>query len=481
MPTPINRRWLALAVVLAAECMDLLDATVVNVAAPAIHRNLHTSATGLQWIVGGYSLAIAVGLITGGRLGDLFGRRRMFLIGAVGFTLSSLLCGLAPSTDALVAFRLTQGLAAAVLLPQGLGVIREVFPPDEIGKAFGVFGPVIGLAAVLGPILGGALVDWNLAGTSWRLVFLVNLPLGLAAVGGAWWLLPRTAPTHRTSRLDMVAAVLSGAACFLLVYPLIQGREVGWPWWTFLMMASSVVLFVAFGTQQRRRSRRGRDPLVLPSVFAHRGFTAGLVVLLLFFAGMGGVLLTMSVFLQTGEGFSPIHAGVVFIPMSLGMAVGAGLSGGFLGKRYGRIVIQAGAGLTLLGWLLIIWAIHRGGVVGTLDLLPGLAAAGLGMGLTVAPLFDVILASVTDEETGSASGLLNALQQLSGSLGVAVLGTVFFAAVGSVGFGAALQRTLWIQAASLVLLLAASPLLPRWARDTDAPGVGLDTVALAST
>lgn len=469
MTTVYRRRWWVLAVILAGECMDLLDATVVNVAAPAIHADLHTSATGLQWIVGGYSLAVAVGLMIGGRLGDLFGRRSMFLLGSAGFTLASLACALAPTTGALISFRLVQGLAAAVMLPQGLGLIREVFPAQELPKAFGIFGPVIGLAAVLGPILGGALVDWGLAGSGWRLVFFVNLPVGALAVAGSWWLLPRTSGTHR-ARLDTAGAVLSGAACLALVYPLIQGREYGWPWWAFALVALSVLLFAAFAAQQRGRVRRSRDPLVLPSIFTHRGYSAGLLVMLLFFAGMGALLLTMSVYLQLGDGFSPIHTGVVFIPMSLGMAVGAGVSGAVLGRKLGRVAIQLGVAVTLAGWLLLIWTVHRHAAAGGLDLLPGLAAAGLGMGLVVAPLFDVLLAAVTDEETGSASGVLNALQQLSGSLGVAVLGTVFFSALAAgVGYGDALLRTLWIQAGSMVVLLAVSPLLPRWARAEDAP------------
>lgn len=475
--SPYPLRWWALAVVLVAECMDLLDATVVNVAAPVIHRDLNTTSTGLQWIVGGYAFAIAIGLMTGGRLGDLFGRRRMFLLGAVGFTTASVLCGIAPSTGALIAFRLLQGLAASVMLPQGLGVIREVFPDDEMPKAFGIFGPVIGLAAVLGPIVGGALVNWNLAGTGWRLIFLVNVPLGIAAVAGSLWLLPKTPATH-DANLDVTGAALSAAACLALVYPLIQGREYGWPWWTYALIAGSLALFVAFGWQQRRRTATSKDPLVLSSVFAHRGFSAGLLVMMLFFAGMGGVLLTLSVYLQTGNHYSPIHTGLVFIPMSLGMAIGAGASGAVLGKKLGRIAIQLGAALTIVGWLLIVMVV-RGGASG-LDFLPGLACVGLGMGLAVAPLFDVVLAAVTDRETGSASGVLNALQQLASALGVAVLGTIFFDAASS-GLNHALELTTWVEVGSLVTLLVVSPLLPRWARETDAPSPAAELVGAATS
>jgi MFS family permease len=184
-PAGHPKRWLILAIVLAAECMDLLDGMIVNVAAPAISRDLHASSTGLQWLVGGYALTFAIGLITGARLGDIFGRRRLFLLGVTGFTASSVLCGLAPTTGTLIAARLVQGLFAAILIPQGFGIIRQVFPADETGKAFGLFGPVIGLSAVLGPVLGGALVDLDVLGTGWRTIFLINVPLGVAALVGA--------------------------------------------------------------------------------------------------------------------------------------------------------------------------------------------------------------------------------------------------------------------------------------------------------
>lgn len=469
--SPYERRWLILFVILAAECMDLLDSTIVNVAAPAIHHDLRTSSTGLQWIVGGYALAISVGLLTGGRLGDIFGRRQMFIAGAAGFTVSSVLCGLAPNTGTLIAFRLLQGALGAMMLPQGFGVIREVFG-DEATQAFAVFGPVIGSAAVFGPIVGGALVDWNLGGSGWRLVFFVNAPIGIAAVTGAILLLPRTKPV-RNEQLDLAGAFLSCGASLCLVYPLIQGRELGWPAWTYVMIGASIALYLGFGLQQRARRRANADPLVLPSIFGHRGYSAGLLVLLVFFSGMGGLMLTASVFFQLGQGFSPIHAGLSFMPMSAGMAVGAGLSGGLLGPRFGRLVIQAGGIVTIAGWLLVIQQVHGTGKVSSIDLIPGLALAGLGMGLVVAPLFDVVLASVTDEETGSASGLLNAGQQLAGAIGVAVLGTIFFSALGHVGFHAAFDRTLWVEVGSLAVMVVLSALLPRHAREPGAEAVGV--------
>jgi EmrB/QacA subfamily drug resistance transporter len=468
------RRWLILFVILAAECMDLLDGTVVNVAAPTIHRDLGTSTTALQWIIGGYPLAIAVGLITGGRLGDLYGRRRLFLAGSAGFTAASVLCGLAPTTGVLIGARLLQGVFGALMLPQGLGLLREVFPREELAKAFGVFGPVMGSAALLGPIVAGGLIGLDLFGSGWRMVFLVNLPLGIAAFIGAARLVPESRDPH-AARLDLGGVGLVSAGAILVVYPLIQGRALGWPVWTYASIAGGLAVFGLFARHLVGRVRRGVDPLVTPGVFVHRGYSGGLLVMTLFLGGMVGSLLALTLFLQIGEHFSAMHAGLTFIPFSLGTAIGAPLSGGFLGPRYGRIVIQAGGALSAAGYGLVIVAIHGAGHVGTWDLVPGFLVVGLGMGLFIAPIFDTILAAVTDREIGSASGVLNAVQQLSGAVGVAVLGTVFFTAAAHGDLNASLERTLWWQIGLLAAMLLASPLLPRRARPPESAalaGVG---------
>jgi EmrB/QacA subfamily drug resistance transporter len=459
-----RNRWLILAVVLAAECMDLIDSTVVNVAAPQIAHQFHASTTSLQWIVGGYPLAIAVGLITGGRLGDLAGRKKMFILGAIGFVAASVLCGLAPDTGVLISARLVQGGFAALMLPQGFGILREVFPPAEQQGAFAIFGPVIGFSAVLGPIIGGSLIDWNLFGSGWRLVFLVNAPLGIAAIIGATRLLPASRPDHET-KLDLVGTVLVSGFAVLLVYPLIQGRVYGWPWWTFAMMAAAIGFLSVFTVQQRRRDRAGIAPLVTPSVFSHRGYSGGMVFALLFFSGLGGTLLCATLFLQVGQHFTPIHAAVCTVPLSVGLVIGAALSGGSLGPKYGRIVLQAGVVVGAAGWILLVFALRGHSRIGFVDLMPGLLVAGVGFGLIVAPMFDIILASVTDEETGSASGVLNAGQQLASSIGVAVLGTIFFDSVAGGDFHKGLRYTLLVQVGMMAGLLLLSPLLPRFARE----------------
>jgi EmrB/QacA subfamily drug resistance transporter len=456
------RKWAILAIVLCVECMDLLDATIVNVAMPHIRADLGASASALQWIAGGYALALSVGLVTGGRLGDIAGHRRTFLLGTLGFVIASLLCALAPGTGLLIAARLLQGLACAIVLPQGFGIIRSTFAAEDQQQAFAVFGPVIGLSAVLGPIVGGLLVDANVAGQDWRTVFLVNVPIGVVALIGAYRLLPESRETDPPT-LDLVGTVLIGLVAGLLVYPLIQGREAGWPWWTWAMFAAAAVLLVSFAQWVRTKQE---DPLVTPSLFAKQQYDAGLGIMFLFFGGLSGVMLVLTLYMQLGQRFSAIHAGLSFAPWSLAMAVGAGLSGGVLGPRYGRTVLQAGAVLCAAGNLLLIWSVHTHPLTTSTAWFAGpLVVYGLGMGLFVAPAFDIVLASVSDEETGSASGVLNANQQLAAAVGVAVMGTIFFGALTGRGFVVALERVLWVQLAVIAAIVVVSPLLPRRARE----------------
>jgi EmrB/QacA subfamily drug resistance transporter len=456
---PDPKRWLILFVLLAAECMDLLDGTVVNVAAPTIHHDLHASAASLQWIIGAYPMALAVGLLTGGRLGDLFGRRRMFLLGAAGFTIASALCGVAPSTGTLIAARIVQGLAGALMLPQGLGVLREVFPGQEFAKAFGLFGPVMGCAAMIGPILGGGIVSLDLWGTGWRGVFLINLPLGALAVAGAARLLPRSSVRH-ARELDVTGVAIAGVAAIAIVYPLVQGRVLGWPGWCYAMIAGGVALLGVFGVHLRRRVAAGRDPLVQPSIFGHRGYSAGALVLMLYFGGMVGAMLAITLYLQLGEGFSAIHAGLTLVPFPLGTGLTAPLAATLLARRPGRTLIQIGTVVSIAGYAATaILAAHVSHLT-TWDLAGPLLVVGMGMGLFVVPAFGTIIGAVTDAEAGSASGTLNALQQLSSGIGVAVLGTIFFSVLGHDGFSEALRHTLWWQVAGLGALLLISPLLP---------------------
>ncbi|MER6378845.1 MFS transporter [Streptomyces sp. NPDC001250] len=427
-PAPYRWRWAALFVILAAEVMDLLDAVVTNIAGPSMRADLGGGASTLQWLAAAYTLSMAVGLVTGGRLGDIHGRRRMFLVGAAGFTLGSLLCALSVSPEMLIGARVVQGLFGAVMLPQGLGMIKEMFPPEESQKAFGMFGPVMGLSAVCGPILAGWLVDADYFGTGWRMIFLINLPLGAAAFLGALRFLPRGRSGPRP-RLDIPGMFLVSLAALLIIFPLVQGREYDWPVWTFVMMGASVIVFAVFGRYESRRSGAGRDPLVVPSLFRKRGFSGGMTLGLVFFSTMQGFMLVFNLYTQIGLGYSPLKAGLVMVPWSGGMIVGFGIAQGV--ARFGRAVLQAGALVMAVGvfgvWLTLD---QVGSGVGPWQLVPSLLVTGIGMGLLMAPFFDIVLASVESHETGSASGTMTAVQQLGGAFGVALLGTVFFGLLG---------------------------------------------------
>jgi EmrB/QacA subfamily drug resistance transporter len=469
-PPPYRLRWLALTAVLIAEIMDLLDATIVGVAAPSIRADLGGDSTMIQWIAAGYTLAFAVGLITGGRLGDLYGRRRMFLLGLCGFIVTSALCGLATSPEMLIVARVAQGLFGAVLIPQGFGIIKSAFPPRELGTAFGSFGPAMGLSAVGGPILAGALIAWNLGDAGWRTVFLINVPIGLACLALAAKVLPESRDEDGPQP-DPVGALLVSAGLVMLVFPLVQGRELGWPAWTFWLLAASVPVLALFGVHQVRRSRSGRSPLVEPALFGSRAFTGGLVVGLFFFGSLVGFSLTVGLHLQLALGFTPLQAGMAQAPWALGMALGAALSGAVLGRRFGRPVIQVGSVVVALGLggLLVTLTLAGDAVTGW-QLAPSMLVCGFGSGLLVAPFFDIVMAGISLPMVGSASGVLNANQQLGGAAGVAVLGTVYFQLFEAGDSPGAVQAVLWTTIGLALAAGAVASVLPRHARPEDAAG-----------
>jgi EmrB/QacA subfamily drug resistance transporter len=432
---PYRWRWAALFVILGMEIMDLLDALVTTVAAPTIRGDLGGSASLIQWLGAGYTLAMAVGLLTGGRLGDIYGRKRMFIIGTAGFTVASLLCAVAQSPEMLISARVLQGLLGALVLPQGLGMIKEMFPPKEMAAAFGAFGPIMGLSAVGGPILAGYLVDADLLGYGWRSIFAINLPIGVLTVAFAVKYLPNTVP-HRAP-LDVVGAILGAAGAALIVYPLVQGRELGWPFWTYLMMAGSVVVFALFGWHENRTVARGKQPLIEPSLFRKQAFSGGMFVGLAVFSAMIGFSLVFTLYQQVGLGWSPLKSALAGTPMAVGMVLGFIAAGAGLAEKYGRLMIHIGLGGMIAGIGVLMFTIWAAGTnVTPWGLIPSLSLVGLGMGLAMAPMFDIILAGVEPKETGSAGGTLTAVQQLGGSLGIAILGTVFFSAVG----GAVVER-----------------------------------------
>ncbi|MER5783183.1 MFS transporter [Streptomyces mobaraensis] len=427
------RRWAALAVVLVASFMDAVDVTVVNMALPRIESGVGASASQLQWITGGYALAFALGLITGGRLGDLFGRRRIFLLGVAGFTLTSLVCGVSGSPELLLGGRVAQGAMAALMVPQVLSIIHVTFSERERGKVFGVYGAVMALGTVMGPLIGALIVEGDVLGWGWRPIFLVNIPLGIAGlVAGA--LVIGESRAERAARLDVVGVVLAAAGLLALVLPLTQGRELGWPAWTYASMGASVPLLASFVAWERRLTRRGGSPLVVLSLFSRRSFAGGQGVQLMFGLASGVFFLSWTLYLQLGLGWSPLRAGLSGLPLSAAMMAGAGLSTQVLVPRFGRVVLQAGAVLATASMLLFLyWASHYGADIAQWRAIVPLVPMGLGMGLIIAPLTDLILSEVPHEHAGSASGLTNTTVQLGQAVGVALSSVVFFDRLGAGG------------------------------------------------
>ncbi|MEV0034939.1 MFS transporter [Streptomyces sp. NPDC050804] len=475
--TADRRRWLALAVVMTAAFMDLVDVTIVNIAIPSMERDLGASFGAIQWVTAGYALAFAAGLITGGRLGDIYGRKRLFLIGITGFTVASALCGFAANPEMLVGSRLLQGAMAALMVPQVLAIIHVTFPAHERGKVFGMFGAIVGLGAVSGPLLGALLTQWNLLGLEWRPIFLINLPVGIAGVVlGRRFITESRAP--KALRLDLVGVVLVTAALLMLIYPLTRGRELGWPLWGHLCMAGSLVVLTGFVAYERRKTRKDGSPLVELSLFRVKSFAAGIAVQLTFGVALGIFFLVWTLYMQIGLGWSPLRAGLTGVPFSIAVSVAAGLSVQKLVPRFGRKVLQTGALTMVAGLLLYIWEAGRYGLeIHSWQMALPLVVMGLGMGLIVAPLTDAVLSGVPREHSGSASGLINTTQQMGNALGLGLVSVVFFGvvddrlatggaeaagAVGATGaaFADGFQHALWWVVAVLALIFAVMFALP---------------------
>ncbi|MFF4230927.1 MFS transporter [Streptomyces sp. NPDC001820] len=463
-----RRRWIALAIVMTAAFMDLVDVTIVNIAIPSIERDLGTSFGAIQWITAGYALAFAAGLITGGRLGDIYGRKRLFLIGITGFTLASALCGFAANEEMLVASRLLQGATAAMMVPQVLAIIHVTFPAHERGKVFGMFGAIIGLGAVSGPLLGALLTQWNLFGLQWRPIFLINLPVGIAGlILGRKYITESRAP--KALKLDLVGVALVTLGLLMLIYPLTRGRELGWPLWGHLCMAGSLLVFAAFVAYEKYKTRKDSSPLVELSLFKVKSFAAGIAVQLTFGIVCGIFFLVWTLYMQIGLGWSPLRAGLTGVPFSIAVSAAAGMSVQKLVPRFGRKVLQAGAVTMATGLLLYIWEAGRYGMgIQSWQMALPLVVMGVGMGLIVAPLTDAVLSEVPREHSGSASGLINTTMQMGNALGLGLVSVVFFGSIddriapSAVGkaFGEAFQNSLWWVVAVLVVIFVVMFALP---------------------
>ncbi len=420
--------WAALAVMVTAAFMDLLDGTIMQVALPSIQRNLQVSDAGLQWAAASYTLAFALMLITAARLGDIAGRRRVFLAGLAGFVAASALVAAAADQGMLIGCRAVQGAAAALMVPQVLTFIQSEFDPEARPKAFALYGMVLALAGASGPLVGGLLIQANLAGWGWRTIFVVNVPIGLAALVAGARLIPQSRP-GRPARLDLAGLGLVTVALLAVFYPLIEGRQAGWPPWAFISLGAAVPTLAAFCLLEFRKARNGRAPLVSPRLFTSRQTGIGLLIAMLFF-GATSFFFALTLFLQFGLGYSALRTGLAFLPFSLGIVVGSG-GAGPLGQKYGQYAITAGTVLMTLTILSMIAVIHAAGsALAGWQLAPSLATAGLAFGVVSGTLADVVLARVPRDQASAASGVVSTVIQLGSVTAIAVVGVIFFSLLG---------------------------------------------------
>jgi EmrB/QacA subfamily drug resistance transporter len=455
----LSHQWAALAVVLTGTFMVVLDFFIVNVAMPAMQSDLHAGTGAIEWVVAGYGLTFATFLITAGRLGDQLGRRRMFSAGLALFTVASAACGLAPSPAVLVVARLVQGLAAALLSPQVLSIIGVVYNGPDRVRAISIYGIVLGLAAVGGQLIGGVLVQADIAGLGWRSCFLINVPIGLVGLAIA----ARAVPESRVegaNRLDLVGTALVTLGLVDIVLPLVEGRQHGWPAWTWLCLGAAPITLGLFAAHQRRLSRRGGAPLLDPALFRERAFRAGLVTQLVFFASMASYFLVLALYLQQGRGLDALQAGLVFTILAAAYLVASAYAPG-LTPRLGRRLPAIGGLVLAVGHGLLALSVADIGVGGSVALLvPGMLLEGAGMGLVITPLTSTVLGSLRPENAGAAAGALSTMQQVGNALGVSVTGVIFFGALDG-GFGHAFEVSL-IQLSLLgAAVTALTWLLPR--------------------
>jgi MFS family permease len=414
-PVPA-RRWWALASVAAAQFLAVVDAFIVNVAIPSIRADLHADAAEIQAVIAVYQIAYAALVITGGRLGDIAGRKRVYITGVLGFTLASLWCGLSGSAAMLIVARAAQGGAAALMVPQVLATIHVLFPDAARARAFTLFAVAIGLGAAVGFMLGGWLVTLDLAGLGWRSIFCVNVPIGVGIALAATWLMPAM-PRNAATRLDLRGAMVLFIGLLGLLVPLMFGRELDWPWWTWVAMADAVLVLAGFVRLQRWVERRGGMPLIDLALFEDRIFVSGIGATFCFFLGNLSFYFVLTLYMQNGLGLAPYDAALTVLPLSFAFVAGSRLSGGRLVEG---CVVQ-GCGLAATALLV--------GTVAQPGMLP-LAVFGYGQGMVLAPLFSAVLAQVRHAHAGSGAGMLTTTQQVANGAGVVLVGAVYFAMPG---------------------------------------------------
>lgn len=465
-----RQKTVAFVTVLIALVLEVADSTIVNTALPEIRRVLDASPAAMQWTVAGYLLVLGSLLLLGGRLGDAFGYRRMFLIGVGAFVATSMLCGLAQTPEQLVIARLLQGAAGAMMGPQVMAIVQVLFTPLERVARLAWFGVIGGLAAILGPILGGLLIEANLFGLGWRLIFLINLPIGLFAL----WLGIRTIPHTRGAhglRIDVPGAALFAIGFAGVLLALIDGSEHGWPMWTLVSGLAGLAAIHAGWHRARARRRKDLPAMIEPMLFQLRTFRWGLLAILAFASAATGFLLVLAISLQQGLGKSPLQTALIHVPFSLGVMAGISLIGKRYLPRFGRWLLIGGTGVLASGGALSLTLVASGDG-GSPLLLSLLFVAGIGMGMVAGPLPPVVIADVDRIHAGTASATLRTAQQLGGALGIAVIGAAFFLGATDEGVGrlAGLTPASAVFVTLLLLSAIASLRLPADIFGTRAPG-----------
>jgi EmrB/QacA subfamily drug resistance transporter len=453
-----DSHWAPLPVLLAGAFMVVLDFFIVNVALPAIATDLHAGQSSLEWVVAGYGLAFAAFLITAGRLGDELGRRRVYAVGLGLFTVASLACGLAQDPTQLVVARVLQGLAGGIVMPQVLSIIGVTYSGADHVRALSIYGVVLGLAAVGGQVIGGALVETDALGLGWRGCFLINVPIGLAALA----LTPRLVPESRSEvrgGLDATGAGMLALGLTAVLLPLIEGRQHGWPAWTWISLGLAPFVLGAFVAHQARKRRRGEVALLDLGLFRSRSFSGGLAAQLLLACAQASFFVYLALYLQQGRGLNPLEAGLVFTILAVAYVVVSGPAPKLTAK-HGRAVVAVGGAALAAGLALLAVATADVGVGGSvLVLVPGLVLVGAGIGLCFTPLTSTVMGTIPAERAGAASGAMSTTQQLGYALGVAITGVIFFGAGGDLGHAFELSL---IQLAALAAgIVAMARLLPR--------------------
>jgi len=420
-----SRRWWVLAIVVAAQFMFGVDAFIVNVALPTIAVELHASAAQIEAVIAIYLIAYATLVVTGGRLGDIYGTKNVFLAGVLGFTLTSLWCGLAQSGPELIAARLAQGATAALMVPQVLATLHLLFSDSSRGRAFGIYGVVLGLAGAAGFLLGGVLVTTDLAGLGWRAVFFVNVPFGLVIMAAASAIMP-AAPRRVGTRLDVPGAIVLFTGLLCLIGPLLFGHDVHWAPWIWLVMAAGFAIIAAFLRLERTVARRGGMPLIDLALLSDLAFMRGLGAAFLFFFANLSFYLVMTMFMQRGLGIPPLRAGMVFLPLALAFVIASRHSGARARHR-GTLVLIEGCAVQLLGLALLVLMVAWAEAPSATLMALVLTIFGYGQGLVMAPLSSVVLSTVKPASAGSGAGMYGTTAQIANAAGVAAIGAVFFA------------------------------------------------------